>query len=448
MVIKMKQIFRKLFKIFERIIVTPIGRAIYTVNQKISNATKNIENWLVLKTTLLFISLGLAILVFIVIDQKLIVYTERSAEIIGDLAVEVIYNEEAYVIEGIPEKVDLTLVGRRNELMFARQASNHKVTIDLTGLGPGTHRVDIEYKQALPSITHSVNPSIATVVIYPKLSEIKSLSVDVLNQDVLSERLVISNLRVSVDTVIVKGAEKDLKEVAVVKALVDLKKLASTDIGEVVLKGVLIVAYDSSGKIVNVEIEPDRVDAAMRVESPSKEVNIRVKPIGKVGFGKAISVIELSDTKIEIFGNEEVLEQINYLEVEVDVTNLVEDREFRVDIRVPLGVRAMSIRTVTVGISLGEAVEREIKDINIEHRNLGTGLSVQAISSADAVVSVGLQGVASVVDEIGTEDVRAYLDLTGLKAGEYEVDVLVEGSDARVTYVPKTRRVSIKIIER
>ena len=448
MVIKMKMIFKMIISVFEKIIITPIGKAIYSVNKMFSGFTKLFENWLLMKSTLIFISLAISILVFIVIDQKLIVYTESSAEIISDLTIDVVYNEEAYVIEGIPEKVDLTLIGRRSELMFAKQASNHKVTIDLTGLLPGTHRVSIEYKQALPSITHSVNPSVATVVIYPKVSEIKPLSVDLLNQDVLSERLVISNLKVSADTVIVKGAEKDLNEVAVVKALVDLKNLASTDIGDVVLKGVPIVAYDSNGQIVQVEIEPERVDASMRVESPSKEVAIRVKPIGKVGFGKAISAIELSDTRVEIFGTEDVIEAINFIDLEIDVNNLAEDREFKVDLRAPLGVRALSISSVTVGISLGEAVEQEIKGINIEYRNLETGLAVQAVSQADVKVNVGLQGVASVLEGINIDDVRAFLDLAGLKAGEYEIDVQVEGTDVRVNYTPKTRKVNIKIVER
>ena len=444
----MKSMFKKIKRLFDQIIITPIGKVILLINDKVGFSGKYFEKWLTQKTTLLFLSLALAVTIFIVIDQKLIVYTESSAEIIADLSVDVIYNEEAYVVEGIPDSVDITLIGKRSELMFAKQASNHQVTIDLTGLAPGTHRVPIEYKQALPSITHSVNPSVATVVIYPKVSEIKNLSVDVLNEEVLSERFIISNLRVSSDTVIVKGAEKDLEEVAVVKALVDLKNLTSADIGETIIKGVPIVAYDSQGQIVRVEIEPNRVDATMRVDSPSKEVPIRVRPIGKVGFGQAISTIELSENQVEIFGSEEVLADINYVEVEIDVEGITEDREFRVDLRSPVGVRTMSLSSVTVNVTLGEATEKEISGINIEYRNLNPDYSVQGLTETDVQVVVGVQGVASVVDEITAEDIRAFLDLAGLEPGEHEVEVKVEGSDVRANYVSKTRRVGIKIIER
>ena len=444
----MKSIFNSMAKFLHSAVITPIGKAIYAINEKISGSSKSFENWLTKKTTLLFVSLLLSIVVFIVVDQKIIVFTESSAEIINDLSVEAIYNEEAFVVEGIPESVDLTLVGRRSELMFAKQASDYKVTVDLTGLTAGTHRVKIEYKQALPSITHSVNPSVATVVIYPKISEVKNLSVDVLNQDVLSEEKVISNLRISSDSVIVKGAEKDLKEVAVVKALVDLKNLASTDVGETILKGVPLVAYDSRGQIIDVELEPNRVDATMSVESPSKEVPIRVKPLGRVGFGKAISSIEMSSSRVTIYGSDEALESINFIEVEVDVEGIQEDREFRVELRNPIGVRTMSSNSVTVNIKLGDVVEREIPNVNIEYRNLGTDFSVQGLSESDIRVVVGVQGVESVVANINAEDVRAFLDLAGLTEGEHEVEVKVEGSDVRVNYLPKTRRVTVRIVKR
>lgn len=444
---RMVKQMKSLFSFFERIIIIPLAKVIISATEKLLKISSNLEKWLMQKTVLLFLSLLLAIGVFIMVDQKLIVFTESSAEIISDLAVDVIYNEEAYVVEGIPETVDLTLIGKRSDLIFAKQASNHQVTVDLTGLTPGTHRVSIEYKQALPSITHSVNPSVATVVIYPKLSEIKPLLVDILNQEALSERFVISNLQVETDTVIVKGAEKDLETVAVVKALVDLNNLTSTDVGEVVLKNNPIVAYNSQGQIVEVEIEPHQVEATMRVESPNKEVPIRVKPVGEVDFGKAIKTIELSENMVEIFGSEDALENINYVEVEIDVENLAEDREFRVDLRTPLGVRAMSLSSVTVNITLDQAVERELSGINIEYRNLEPGYIVQGLSESDVRVVVGLQGVRSVVDDITNEDVRAFLDLAGLEPGEHEVEVKVEGTDVRVNYVSKTRRVSIKIVE-
>ena len=60
------------------------------------------------QTTLLFLSLILAIILFVVVDQKLLVFNNSSAEMFKDQKVEVLYNEERFVLEGVPETVDIT----------------------------------------------------------------------------------------------------------------------------------------------------------------------------------------------------------------------------------------------------------------------------------------------------------------------------------------------------
>ena len=49
------------------------------------------------------------------------------------------------------------------------------------------------------------------------------------------------------------------------------------------------------------------------------------------------------------------------------------------------------------------------------------------------------------MDSITPEDITAYLDLSGYTEGTYEVEVNVEGSDTRVQYTAKTRKVRINI---
>ena len=92
-----------------------------------------------------------------------------------DIIINVKYNEEQYVIEGLPEKVDVTLIGSKADLYIAKQSVNSGVMIDLTGLTPGTHKVNIAYEQGLSGIEYSVNPSIATVIIYKKVSDTRDI---------------------------------------------------------------------------------------------------------------------------------------------------------------------------------------------------------------------------------------------------------------------------------
>ena len=89
--------------------------------------------------------------VFIVIDQKIVTFSQNSAEVLRSIPVTAIYNEEAYVVEGLPETVDITLIGSKTDLFIAKQMSTYDVSIDLTGLKPGQHKVNIKYNQSLPS---------------------------------------------------------------------------------------------------------------------------------------------------------------------------------------------------------------------------------------------------------------------------------------------------------
>ena len=61
-------------------------------------------------------SLVIAALIFIVIDSKAVSLVETESEILADQPVTVVYNEEKYVVEGVPEKVDIILMGRKSDL--------------------------------------------------------------------------------------------------------------------------------------------------------------------------------------------------------------------------------------------------------------------------------------------------------------------------------------------
>ena len=440
-----RRFFRNIWRIIDKKIIIPTTKLVIAFTDKFDDSGKKVERWLSKSTTLLFISLFLAIIIFIVVDQKMLLFSESSAEVLTDQPVQVIYNEEAYVVEGLPEKVDITLIGSSANLYFAKQSSKQDVVIDLTGLKPGQHKVDIKYDQALPSIKYQVNPSSVTVYIYPKVSETKTLTVDLLNQDSLDSRLGIDRVDITNDKVVIKGADHQLQKVATVKALVDIKNIVKQEVGTSTLKDIPLRAYDDQGNVVDVEIVPAKIDAEIEITSPSKELPIKVIPTGEVSFGQAISSIEMSETKVTVYGDEEVLENLQFIPVEVDVQGLKEDREYKLELLKPVGVKSMSVNNITIQVSLDKSIDREISDIRIETRNLSDNYIVQGVSGSDVQIDVTLKGVESVVNQITADDITAYIDLSGYGVGEHEVDVIVEGNDSKVQYVAKTKKVKIRI---
>ena len=437
--------FFSIIKFIDRKIILPITKLVLNITGKFDKSGKFFENWLSKRNTLLFISLFFAVIIFIVIDQQIVTFSKNSAEVLRSLPVSAIYNEEAYVVEGLPDSVDITLIGSKTDLFIAKQMTTYDVTLDLTGLKPGQHKVNIKYKQALTELEYMVNPSSVNVTIYDKVSQTKSLSVDILNQDKLDSKLVISNTSIESDKVIVKGSQNQLDRVAIVKALLDVDDLVSQEVGTFVVKDVELRAYDASGNVVDVEIVPSTIDVTVEITSPSKEVSVKVVPKGNVAFGKAISSLEASVTKVTLYGDAKVLEDLNYLTVEVDVSDLKENKDYKLDLAKPVGVTYMSVSSISVSITLGTVTERDLTNIRVVSRNLGTGYSVSAASTADAVVTVNLKGVSSVIEDISSEDLVAYIDLEGLTPGTHEVEVKIEGNDSRITYTSKTKKVTVTI---
>lgn len=440
--------FRNIWKIIDCKIVVPITKLVLWISDSFKASSKKIERWLSKTNTLLFLSLFFAIIVFVVIDQKILLFSENSAEVLKEQPVHATYNEEAYVVEGLPEEVDVTLIGRKADLYFAKQSPSQEITVDLSDLKPGMHEVNIKYNQILPSIEYKVNPSVVTVMIYPKVSETRTLDTDILNQDSLDSKLVLQSVDLKTDEVVIKGAEHRLKEVATVKALVDIENLVSQEEGTVELNDIPLKAYDKNGDAIDVEIVPSKVSADITIDSPSKELPIRVIPRGEISFGYAISEITTNESRVTVYGNESALEDLRYVPVYIDVKDLNTDRQYKQEINRPVGVRSMSVNNITINVKLGKSVDREVDDVSIEYRNLSDEYTVQGLSAADTKVSVVLKGVNSVLDTIKTEDITAYLDLDGYTEGEHEVPVEVEGEDVRIQYIPKTKKVKIKIVKK
>lgn len=434
--------------IIDKKIILPITKLIFGVTSKFDKSGRKFENWLSKSNTLLFISLFLAFAIFIAVDQKILIFSESSAEVLKSQPVNVIYNEEAFVIEGLPETVDVTLIGSKTDLYIAKQSPSYDITVDLSGLKPGTHKVNIKYNQASGSIDYKVNPSVATVIIYPKVSTTKKLSYDLLNEDKIDSKLVVKDVNIEKDKVVVKGAEHQISEVATVKALIDLKNIVKQEVGINTLTDVPLKAYNEKGEVVDVEIVPAKMDIEIELASPSKELPIKVIPIGNVVFGKAINSINISETKVLVYGDDEVLNKLQYIPLNVDVADLNSNKQYKLELDKPVGVKSMNVNNVTVSITLEKSAEIKLNGVNIEYKNLNDAYAVQGASEDDIAVDINLTGVKSIIENIKAEDVTAYLDLKGYGEGEHEVEVHVEGNDVKVQYVPMTKKVKIRIIKK
>ncbi|MEG2457885.1 MAG: CdaR family protein [Bacilli bacterium] len=440
------KIFSSCYKFFDTILITPISKVVYFITDKFSGKSISIERFLNKPHTLLYISLIFAFLVFLGVDKRVINLTQTEALVLSQQKVNVEYNEEAFVVEGVPSTVDIVLMGRKSDLYLAGQLGEHKVSLDLTSSGVGTHKVNLKYNNPINTLNYKLDPSSVTVVIYPKVSEVRTLTIDILNTDKLKDTLVVSNVKLSKNEVIIKSHQDKLNKVASVKALVDVNSINAKEAGSYSLENVKLVAYDENGtEIKGIEIVPGQISANITIASPSKSVPIKVVPVGEISTGSAIGTIETSISKVTIYGDEAILSQINFIEVEIDVSNLSANKTYQKAINKPSGIRAMSDTTITINVKIQNQISKDFEKINIEFEGLAPGLKAYGLSQNDTMITVTVKGVSSVIDGLELADIRAYVDLKGLKTGEHEIPVYVTGKDLKLTYTSKVQKVKIKI---
>ena len=449
-----KKFFQCIFNFFDKIIITPVTKFGLFLEEKMDKNAGKFEKWLNKKNTLVFISLLMALLLFFYVDNQASTVIDSAAEVLRNQDVEATYNKEAYVVEGIPETADVTLIGRTVDLYLAKQLSTGKVTVDLSNLKEGTHKVDLNYESSINSVTYKLDPSSITVNIYPKVSATKNITVDVINKDKLDSKLSIQSVTVDKEEVIIKGTDDEksihnIDKVATVKALVDIGSIVDPKAGVNTIDKVKLVAYDKYGNVVDVEIVPETVVATVNIESYSGTAKLKVIPknIDKIDFGKAISSITTSVNSVNIYGEQEVVSKYeeSYIPVEVDVSGLSDSKSYTVVVPKPDGIREVSEKTITVKISLGKEESMEVNDIKIDAINLGPNLKAGAIGENSSKTTVIVKGTKEVLDTIDATTIKATVDLAGLGEGEHTVEVKVSGEEVKANYFAKTTKIKVRI---
>ncbi len=448
---KIAQLFMGIYRLIDKYFVVPISRLIYHITERFKANPSGIEKFLNRPHVLLYLSLFFAVGIFFLVDSQVITLVENEAEILSNQPVKVLYNKEAYVVEGLVDQVDIILTGRKSSIYLAKQLGEHDVVLDLTDYEDSDTpvRVALSYNQTVDNISYKLDPSYVTVTIKKKESKVwNNVSYELLNENKLDSKLSVDAVTLDKTDVVIKGSIDALNQVATVKALVDLSNSKFTDAGTYDISDIPLVAYDGNGKLLeNIEIVPNTITGSITLGTYSAVVPIQVLATGELVTGKAISSITIngkSSHSITIYGEKSIVDEIKSIVAVIDVNNQGNNgaKTYNVTLSKPNGVRHISEENARVVVSFGDEKQKTLELSNIGYRNLGTGLKANLVGITSVPVQV--KGVQSVIDSINADNISAYTDLSGYGAGEYEVDVVIESEDPRVNYVVSSKvRISI-----
>ena len=443
------KLFRPIGKLIDKILIRPVTKLILKLRKWANSVASIFDKMSNNKSFLLFISLVLAFGAFIIIDRERSVAMDQYAEIMYNQPVTAVYNDVQYVVEGLPETVDITLIGQKRHIFLAKQSPSKGVTVDLTGLKPGEHKVKLKYSQGLKSLEYKLDPSEVTITIYEKVSASKSLTYDVLHSDELDSKLYINKVTLDRSEVIVKGSQKSLDKVASVRALIDVRDIPENATGEITLDSVPLVAYDTNGKIINVEVIPKTITAKLQITSPQKEVPIKVVPTGDVALGKSIKSIETNISKVTVYGKSSTVNNLDALTVKVDVDGLTTDKTFNITLEKPDGITEISENQITVTVRLDSSDSKVVEGVRIRTENLADNYSVNALSANDSTVNVKVTGSSEAIKNINADNIKAYVDLKNAKVGENKLKVKVTGDDVTLNYeIVNNKTITVVVTEK
>ncbi|MGA3881699.1 CdaR family protein [Bacillus pumilus] len=357
-----------------------------------------------------------------------------------DIPVKAYYDDEKYVVTGVPQTVNVTIKGSTSAVKTARQTKNFEIYADMQNLSTGTHKVELKARDVSKGLTLSINPSVTTVTIQEKTTAEFPVETEFYNQNKIKDGYSPEQPIVNPKKVTVTGSKDVIDKISVIKAFVNLE-----GVDQQIEKEAKLTVYDSSGNELPVELSPSVVNITVPISSPSKKVPFKIERTGSLPDGISISSIETSPSEVTVYGSQKVLDSLDFIDgVKLDLSKIKDDTEIDADIPLPEGVKKVSPETVKIKVKVATAQEKKIDNVPISVVGLSKDLTSDFVSPSSGRLTLTAKGSKSAIDKLKASDVEAYINVGDLNEGTHEVTVQVNGPQ-NVTWTLSRSKVKVKL---
>ena len=388
-------------------------------------------------------SLIIAVIIYIAVNgnNSNNVPVSQASQITG-IPVQVIYNSEIYEITGVPEKADVIVMGDMTDITLQKSQVNSKLTADLSGLTEGTYTVKLTPTNFISRLSVNVidAPSI-TVTIKKKTSTRFNISYEFINTNAMDKIYTLSQPTFDTTEVLIRASQDTIDSIAYVKALIDVSGVTDT-----FTRDARIVAYNQSGEMVECDRFPEYVSSTVVVTSPNKSVPIIVRPVGNLPEGLAIDKITLDYSTVTLYGTEAVLDEIDGIFIDLDISSISKNTIFSTALTAPSGISKMSVTRVNMEIVVGPAVSKVIEKVETQFVNNTSTYVFAPVNSSDVYMNILVTGTQANIDSVNATNVFPELDLSNIQPGNMSVPIRVTGNNKYVTYQLEDGRTEIEIV--
>ncbi len=326
------------------------------------------SNWLIRLTALL-----LAIALFFYVqsenDSTRSTPSDQQADVIEDVKLEVYYDDENLIVSGLPETVNVGIEGPTPIVLREKLAKDYKVFVDLNSLLIGEHRVTIQTENFSEKLQVTLYPPVVNISIEEKVTKEFRVEPEI-NTRQIKEGYVLKSMIVEPRYVFVTGAKSVIDSINYVKASIK----AEDGITQSFEQQSNVKVLDRDLNKLDVAIQPESVKINVEIDEYNREIPLTLKQTGQLPESVTINELSLNQESVKVSGPQSVVDLLNEIVVEFDLSKLTESGDYEVKIQklespMKLSNEAVTIHadlTVAEEVSEEETVEVPISDGNAD----------------------------------------------------------------------------------
>ncbi|MDD8049245.1 MAG: CdaR family protein [Thomasclavelia sp.] len=364
----------------------------------------------------------------------------NTGDYLKNVPVEVEGLESDYSISGLPDSVNVGVIGNSVDISSLKLSKSYSVYVDCSGLNEGEHTVELKAKDFPDDLEVLIKPQTVTIKLTQKVTKTFELGYKFIHQSKMDSKYSVAVNNINHKKVEVSGAQESIDKVYQVVALVDLDGVTNS-----FQQSSKIVAYDRSGKKLNVDIIPKRATVDCTVSSYSKSVPLLADYKNSCIEGYGVKSIEFSEEKVKIYGDKSDLDKITSIPVSVDLSNLSSSVSLKgLKLVKPDSVNKLEYETVDAQLEIAQANTTKVfNSLDIEATNTYSGYSGTVSSKAQVTIT----GVGEVVNSLTNDDIKCYIDCDESKATSrsFEVHVTTPTNNSLSIVINSSASVTVRI---
>jgi len=377
------------------------------------------------KNAIRVLSLLIGILLWLIVnqEQKIVIDTSTAAiektQTINNVKVEPkLQGNQIHIVSITPETVQVVVRGKDAALKKVNTTQAH-IEVDLSKVvGKGEYVLpltDVGFPTTVDVL--EIVPRQVKVVVEDLQKVELPVEIDVTGKT--AEGLKTGAAIVKPNRVHVTLPTSVMDDAVTVKGVVSVEGAKET-----VKKQVKLKAYNKAGKELDFEITPAVVDVEVPVTSPFKQIPLQVTLKGQPAPGFAISKVTQTVEKVIVFGDQSVLDAIEFYEgPTLDITGLSETKEYTLDVPIKHKVTIVDPPKVTVRVEIVQAVSKTLDGVVITPVGQSDAFTTKVLAPDNGTVSLTVEGAPERVANLKSVDIQALVDVTNLAPNTYDLNV-------------------------